>query len=111
MPELITIFWRDIPSQVIAKGGRRSAKVKLSNRFQTAIDRAAMRAGKGGSDLYLDEWRREPRACGVDLEAEASTAAAALEERYSDELLQSLIKSKGLDSRLTDDMAPSHITE
>ena len=46
MAKLITIYWRDIPSQIVAKSGRRSAKVRLANRFQDAIDRAAMRAGK-----------------------------------------------------------------
>ena len=45
--KLITILWRDIPSQVVAKRGRQTLKTKLSPRFQIAIDRAAMRAGKG----------------------------------------------------------------
>jgi len=54
----IDILWRDIPSQVLIKRGRDRGKYMLSARFQEAIDRAAMRAGKGGSDAYLDEWRR-----------------------------------------------------
>ena len=58
MVKLILISWRDIPSQVIVQRGRRREKVQLSRRFQEAIDRAAMRAGKGGSDAYLSEWRR-----------------------------------------------------
>jgi hypothetical protein len=41
MPKLITVYWRDIPSQVIAKKGRSKSKVQLSQRFQEAIDRAA----------------------------------------------------------------------
>ena len=53
MPKLITGYWRDIPSQVIAKKGRTASKVRLGQRFQEAIDRAAMRAGKGSSDAYL----------------------------------------------------------
>ena len=72
MAKLITIYWRDIPSQIVAKAGRRSAKVRLANRFQEAIDRAAMRAGKGSSDAYLSEWRRDSRHCSDDLEAEES---------------------------------------
>ena len=59
MPELIRIYWRDIPSQVMAKAGRKAEKVMLPERFQHAIDRAAMRAGKGGSDAYMEDWRRE----------------------------------------------------
>ena len=46
MTKLITIYWRDIPSQVIAKQGRKSVKIQLSNRFQICIDKAAMRAGR-----------------------------------------------------------------
>ncbi|MFQ6022151.1 MAG: virulence factor [Acidiferrobacterales bacterium] len=95
MAKLITVFWRDIPVQIIAKRGRESVKVALSSRFQKAVDRAAMRAGKGSSDLYLAEWRREPRRCGDDLSAEAEAEAARLEARYSDEQLERLIKSGG----------------
>ncbi|GIT54495.1 MAG: hypothetical protein Ct9H300mP16_16550 [Pseudomonadota bacterium] len=68
MAKLITVYWRDIPSQVIAKKGRTTSKVQLSHRFQEAIDRAAMRAGKGSSDAYLSEWRREASTCSDDLE-------------------------------------------
>lgn len=96
MPKLITVYWRDIPSQVIAKRGRESAKVQLSLRFQEAIDRAAMRAGKGSSDAYLEEWRREVTACGADLDEAARNAAAALEARYDDEGLTALIRAKGV---------------
>ena len=45
MPKLILISWRDIPSQIIGRRGRETAKVLLTPRFQEAIDRAAMRAG------------------------------------------------------------------
>lgn len=97
MPKLINVFWRDIPAQVIVKKGRESAKVQLSDRFQEAIDRAAMRAGKGGSDAYLADWRRsEPRECGDDIEAEAQAEAARWEAQYSDEQLEKLVKSKGV---------------
>lgn len=95
MAKLITIFWRDIPSRVIAKRGRDVAKVKLPHRFQAAIDRAAMRAGKGSSELYLAEWRRDSRRCERDLEGEASREAEKLESQYSDELLEQLVKDKG----------------
>lgn len=95
MAKLITVFWRDIPVQIIAKRGRDSVKVQLSARFQHAVDRAAMRAGKGSSNAYLAEWRREPRVCSDDLAAEAEAEAARLEAQYSDEQLERLIKSGG----------------
>jgi hypothetical protein len=95
---LIIISWRDIPSQVIVKRGRETGKVQLSERFQQAIDRAAMRAGKGSSEAYMADWRRSaPRPCGEDLQAEASAAAAELEARYSDADLERMIRAKGND--------------
>ncbi len=97
MASLIVISWRDIPSQVVVKRGRETAKVLLSSRFQEAVDRAAMRAGKGSSDAYIAEWTRAaPVPCGEDLQAEAAAAAAAIEARYSDEDLEKLIRAKGL---------------
>jgi hypothetical protein len=94
--KLITVYWRDIPAQVIVKKGRHSAKVQLTERFQVAIDRAAMRAGKGSSDKYLEDWRRDSRACGDDLEAEAQAQAAVLEAEFSDEYLERVTKNSGL---------------
>ena len=97
MASLIIISWRDIPAQVLCKQGRTTSKVQLSQRFQEAIDRAAMRAGKGTSDAYLADWKRSaPRPCGEDLEAEARTEAEKLEAQYSDETLEQMIRNKGL---------------
>ena len=93
--KLITVYWRDIPAQVIAKKGRSSAKAMLSNRFQEAIDRAAMRAGKGGSDAYMSEWRRESAECGDELQAEVDAAAERLESAYSDDDLAALTRARG----------------
>jgi hypothetical protein len=94
---MIIISWRAIPAQVIVKRGRETAKVQLSPRFQEAVDRAAMRAGRGSSDAYLADWQRSaPRPCGDDLQAEAAAEAARLEARYSDADLERLIRAKGL---------------
>jgi hypothetical protein len=97
MPSLIIISWRDIPSQVIVKRGRETAKIMLPARFQEAVDRAAMRAGKGSSDAYIAEWRRSaPVPCGDDMQAEAQAAAQAIDARYSKEDLERLIRAKGV---------------
>jgi hypothetical protein len=97
MPKLSIISWRDIPSQVIVKRGREMAKVLLPARFQEAIDRAAMRAGRGSSDAYLADWKRsEGRECGADLEAEARAEAARIEAQYDDAALLVLIRAHGL---------------
>src|ERR1700732_3007069 len=103
MASLTIISWRDIPAQVVVKRGRETAKVQLSARFQEAVDRAAMRAGKGSSDAYLADWRRTPRACGDDLQAEAAAEAARLEARYTDEDLERVIRTKGIDERARPD--------
>ncbi len=98
MASLIVISWRDVPAQVIVKKGREVAKVQLSMRFQEAVDRAAMRAGRGSSDAYLEDWQRSPpKTVGDDLQAEAQAAAAAIEARYSDDDLERLIRAKGVD--------------
>ena len=69
--------------------------------FQEAIDRAAMRAGKGSSDAYMADWKRsDPRAVSGDLDAEARAEADRLEARYSDEYLERLIRAHGLEARL-----------
>lgn len=98
MANLILISWRDIPAQIIAKRGRETAKAQLSQRFQEAVDRAAMRAGRGTSNAYLADWQRSaPRACGEDLQAEAAAEAARIEAAYSDARLEQLVRSKGLE--------------
>ena len=91
------IYWRDIPSQVIVQRGRTREKTMLSARFQEAIDRAAMRAGKGSSDAYLSEWDRKTSQIETDeeLAALAAAEAARLEADFSDERLAQLIRSHG----------------
>ncbi|MBI1776207.1 MAG: virulence factor [Proteobacteria bacterium] len=96
MASLTIVYWRDIPAQVIAKRGREAAKVQLSERFETAIDRAAMRAGLTGTDAYLGEWRRgEAAECGEDLKAEVDKAALGLEAEFTEERLGQLVRAGG----------------
>jgi hypothetical protein len=96
MAALTILFWRDIPSQVIVKAGRASAKRQLSERFIRAIDAAAMHAGAGGADDYLAGWRRADLGpCGEDLESEASAAAERLEAEYDNQRLARLSQQDG----------------
>jgi hypothetical protein len=92
------IYWRDIPSQVVVKQGRTSAKKQLTKRFMVAIDRAAMRAGRQGSEEYLEDWRRQIETCQGDPQTIADTTAEELETSFSDEVLNALIKNKGLNA-------------
>ena len=99
MAKLIVISWRDVPAQVLVKLGRETAKVQLSHRFQEAVDRAAMRAGKASSGDYLADWTRsDPRRCGDDIQAEAEAEAQRIEARYSDVDLLRLIRAHGLEA-------------
>ena len=67
MAQMITLYWRDIPAQVIAERGRgrkrEQAKIELHRRFAIAIDAAAMRDGADSTDDYLAEWRRLDCGC------------------------------------------------
>ena len=108
MAKLIVISWRDVPAQVLVKAGRETAKIQLSHRFQEAVDRAAMRAGKASSGDYLADWKRsDPRACGDDLQAEANAEAARIEALYSDEDLLRIIRAHGIDETLASPSVPA----
>ena len=96
MAQCIIVYWRDIPAQVIVRAGRNTARRQLADRFQQAIDRAAMKAGLTGTDAYLAEWRRgDPVSCGDDLEAEADAAQAGLEAAYTPERVRALVANGG----------------
>ena len=98
MARLTILYWRDIPAQVIVKAGRSNAKRQLSERFEKAIDRAAMRAQLRDTDSYLSEWRRaEPVDCGDDLEAEAEEEEKRLESEFYEDRLRTLVSAGGLD--------------
>lgn len=97
-PVLTVIYWRDIPAQVVAKDGRRSSKIVLHPRFQVAIDRAAVKAGRREMDAYIAEWRKEQRRCDDDLEAAAHAEADRLEAAYTREVLARLVEAGGVDT-------------
>jgi hypothetical protein len=69
--------------------------VQLSDRFQKAIDAAAMKAGLVDSDAYLEEWRRESRPCGDDLDAEVAAEADRLETAFPRPVLLALARAGG----------------
>lgn len=95
--ELVTILWRDIPAQVVARSGRRKSAVELPPRFQSAIDRAAMKAGRNTYDAYIEEWRRTAAPCGEDVEAEAAAAAARIEQEYPSRRLAQMAANGGFE--------------
>lgn len=98
MPAKLTIvYWRDIPTQVIAQKGRTRHSIPLTDRFLKAVDAAAMMAGETASDNYMTHWRKANRECSEDsMEAEAQALAEQLEAQFSKEDLRMLIKNQGL---------------
>ncbi|MBT7276612.1 MAG: hypothetical protein HN886_09195 [Woeseiaceae bacterium] len=96
----ITIYWRDIPSQVLIQRGRIRKKKMLTHRFQEAIDRAAMRAGKGSSNAYIAEWKRESEkydsdTTTKDIDEILTEEIAFIEKRYTDNDLLKLVRNHG----------------
>jgi hypothetical protein len=99
MANLIITYWRDIPSQVSVKAGRKEEKRMLADSFQEAIDMAAMRGGASDTDAYLADWRRADAVpVGDDLAAEVEKAKADLEAAYDRDRLKALIANGGRDA-------------
>ena len=95
---LVLISWRDIPAQVNGGSGADRVQRILPRRFQRAIDRAAMVAGKTQASQYVGEWRRSLIDAGSDdVETAALAAAAELEEAFPRERLDEFVKTGGWD--------------
>ncbi|MDM7931065.1 virulence factor [Tabrizicola sp.] len=96
MAEVTIVYWRDIPAQVIVGKGRRGSKIQLSERFEQAIDRCAMKVGARDTDSYLAEWRK---AVVGEIEGDpdqiVATEAARLEAEFDTARLKLLIESDG----------------
>lgn len=96
MPEVTIVYWRDIPAQVIVGKGRRGSKVQLSERFEQAIDRCAMKIGAKDTDSYLAEWRKAtPYEVDGEPDEVAKAEAARLEAEFDKERLRALIDNEG----------------
>ncbi|NUH64288.1 virulence factor [Sulfitobacter sp. S0837] len=96
MPAVTIVYWRDIPAQVIVGKGRRGTKRPLPERFEQAIDRAAMKTGAAGTDDYLAEWRKaDPVEVEGEPEAVADAEVARIDAEYDRERLKQLIGNNG----------------
>ncbi|KPN62375.1 hypothetical protein XMM379_003042 [Aliiroseovarius sp. xm-m-379] len=96
MPDVTIVYWRDMPAQVIVGKGRRGAKAALPERFEQAIDRAAMKVGARDSDAYLAEWRKAaPYPLEGDPQEIAKAEAARIDAEYDQERLKALIANDG----------------
>jgi hypothetical protein len=94
MAEYRITYWRQIPSMVTARDGAATSKAALPDRFQEAIDEAAMRQGMAGSDAYLEHWRH-----GEWLEQDgtpdevAASVAEGLDVEYGEARLTELLEA------------------
>lgn len=96
MADVTVVFWRDIPAQVIVGKGRRGSKVQLTERFEQAIDRCAMKVGARDTDSYLAEWRKAaPYEVEGDPDQIARAEADRLEAEYDTARLKALIDADG----------------
>lgn len=96
MADVVIVYWRDIPAQIIVGKGRRGLKKQLSERFEQAIDRAAMKSGAAATDEYLAEWRKAaPYSVDGDDATVLEAEAARLEADYDKSRLMALINNNG----------------
>ena len=100
-PQLITIYWRDIPAQVNTKSRTDKHQVLLKPRFQKAIDRAAMVAGITTASDYVNEWRRQAVTIDGDLAEAAQAEADRLEAEFDMARLDELVNTGGFDTAKT----------
>jgi hypothetical protein len=91
-------YWRELPSLVVARDGDVVAKSPLPQRFQEAIDEAAMRLGDTDADAYLAGWRRTDWTVLEGATGDvADQVAADLERQWPTEAVDAFL------ARLADD--------
>ena len=99
MGEFTVVCWRDIPAQLIEGKGRKSLKVKLSDKFEQAIDRCAMKIGAKESEKYLAEWRKVQMSFQENNSEGLHGEARKIEKFYDNKKLSDLIENSGWDRK------------
>lgn len=97
MSQLKVIYWRDIPGRVVIRQGRRSTRLNLSARFMHAIERAAYRLKKKQADAMFEPWHDVDQPVTGDIRQQAQSLLQQLEEQYTEEVLETLIRASGID--------------
>jgi hypothetical protein len=77
------LYWHTIPVQVRARDASGRAGAQLPERFQQAVDQAAMAAGLTGSDAYTEgfRWGEPLERAGAAREV-ADAVAAELDAQH-----------------------------
>jgi hypothetical protein len=95
--QLKIIFWRDIPGRVVIREGRRSTRLRLSARFMKAIERASYRLKKTQQDAMFEPWHDVSQPLAGDINEQARQLVQQLEQHYTEEVLETLIRASGVD--------------
>ena len=94
------IYWRDIPSQIKGKIGRKRVSRALSDRFLQIIDAASMESGDTDTDVYLAQWKPGE---WIDIEGDPDefldNMVAKIEADYTGKRLSELVKSGGFENK------------
>jgi len=92
MIEYQITYWQQIPSMVVFKNESETTKSILANRFQEAIDEAAMRIGAVDSDAYLAGWNKgEWIKQEGNLSEVSEKIVSELEEQYPQEKILEIL--------------------
>ena len=97
MGKLKIVYWRDIPGQVVIRQGRRSTRLRLPLRFMKAIERAGYRLKKKQQDALFEPWHDVTQPFNGDIREQAQQLVQQLEEQYTEEVLEILIRDSGID--------------
>jgi Virulence factor len=106
--EVVVIMWRDIPAQINGRSGEDRHQVMLPHRFQKAIDRAAMVAGKKTAQDYVGEWRRVNHPLTGALVETVDSTAAHIETEFTNERLHTLVANGGWDPASPENETPEN---
>jgi hypothetical protein len=95
--QLKVVYWRDIPGRIVIRDGRRSTRLRLSARFMKAIERAAYRLKKKQADALFEPWHDVAQPRDGDIQQQAQALVRQIEEQYTEEVLETLIRASGVD--------------
>lgn len=92
------VYWRDIPAQIKGRVGRKRLSRMLAQRFQVAIDEAAMQGDLTDTDEYLEAWHStEWQEQEGNPDEFLDNLVAEIEAQYPGARLKALMKSGGID--------------
>jgi len=86
-----------LKGRIVIRDGRRSTRLRLSARFMKAIERAAYRLKKKQQDALFEPWHDVAQPRDGDIQQQAQALVRQIEEQYTEEVLETLIRASGVD--------------